>query len=101
MRLAILTVRDDAAERYQGCYMAPTLTVGARMFTDVVLRGQDTMIRQHPKDFSLWCVGWFDDEAGSIESDLHLVISAEGVLRVNAQRDRDVSNEEMSDGVPQ
>lgn len=62
----VLSVFDKKAEVYGGVYLARSIAVGARMFTDTILSGPDTVIRQHPEDFVLCQVGTFDDVTGEL-----------------------------------
>lgn len=66
MKKLIYSVRDKKA----GTFFAPTLfdndAVAIRCFGDLVTKDEQSMIHQHPSDFSLCCLGLMDVETGAI-----------------------------------
>lgn len=71
----ITSVRDRKTEEFRGLYLSRTAEAATRMFLDAILSGEDTVIRQHPEDFYLAQVGFFDEDTGECSgmnnADLH------------------------------
>lgn len=55
----------------------PNDQMAVRAFGDVV-NTSDSMVAKHPEDFSLYCVGMFDDSNGNLEEQnpINLVTAA-------------------------
>lgn len=62
----VLSVYDRKAAEFGTVFLARSNSVGARMFADVILGPQETIIRQHPEDFVLVRVGEFHETDGAI-----------------------------------
>lgn len=69
MKLAVVAVFDSAAGMFNRPFFAPALGVALRSFTDEVNRqAPDNQLNQHPEDFALYQLGWFDDNSGTFET---------------------------------
>lgn len=62
----VMSILDKKADEFQMVFLAKSKTVGLRMFADALLRGEETIMRQHPEDFALYLVGFFDEEVGTL-----------------------------------
>jgi len=65
MKLLLFTVFDSAAHRYLEPFTASTVEVALRMFRHTVNSGKGPF-SQFPEDYSLFCVGEFDQEKGQL-----------------------------------
>jgi len=63
MKLIVLAVFDVQVAAYQRPFFAPALGAGVRAVTDEVNR-QGSEMNAHPKDYSLYKLGEFDDVTG-------------------------------------
>lgn len=78
----VLSILDKKAVEFQMVFLAKSATVGLRMFVDALTRGEDSVMRQHPEDFALYEVGFFDEESGNlIPGGPTIVAEAEQVLQ--------------------
>lgn len=59
----IYAIRDQKAETFDTPFPAVKNTVAIRMFADLVNR-QDNLVGQHPEDFDLYQLAFFDPETG-------------------------------------
>lgn len=61
----IFSVWDAKTEAYMQPFFSPTIGSGIRAFTDA---SQDpgSLLAKHPGDFSLHCIGQFDDGTGTL-----------------------------------
>lgn len=84
MKKLIYSVRDKKA-----CtFFPPTLfdndSVAIRSFGDLVTKDTNSIIHQHPSDFSLCCLGLMDIETGAIspfEVGVRVVADAESFIQ--------------------
>lgn len=67
MIVKLFAVKDNASGVYDGPVPAQTEGIAMRNFTDMC-NNPDTAIAKHPEDFSLWCVGTWNDATGEIIS---------------------------------
>lgn len=71
----VTSVRDRKTEEFRLLYISRTSEAAKRMFADALLTGEDTVIRQHPDDFYLAQVGYFDEDTGELsgmnDAELH------------------------------
>lgn len=63
MKLIVCSVFDVKAKAYMSPFYVPNVNIARRSFGDAVL-DQSTGISKHPKDYQLYQVGVFDDNAG-------------------------------------
>lgn len=68
MRLVAVTIKDLAT----GAFMQPTFhhhpAQAVRAFTDEVNREDKTsLLYQHPEDFEMWQLSFWDDQTGTFE----------------------------------
>ena len=61
----VVALRDSKVGTFGSICLVKTISVGERMFFDLI-KDKSTLIGQHPEDFSLWCVGDFDEDTGII-----------------------------------
>jgi len=66
MKHGLFSVRDSATETYNVTFTAPTNAAAMRQFGDLA-NDQSTNVNKHPKDFTLYRVGTWDDDTGEIE----------------------------------
>lgn len=70
MMMVIVAIRDDKAECFTGRpFVAHSLPAAQRMFQDG-LELEDSPMRKHPHDFSLWCLGQWNQETGVITAQM-------------------------------
>lgn len=63
--LQVLAVLDAAVNSYNRPFCVPTRGLGVRAFMDEAMNKKpDNPMAQHPKDFSLWLLGTWDEESG-------------------------------------
>lgn len=68
MKLAVLCIFDRKAETFFTPYFQTTVAHAERAFRDEVNRSAaDNILYQHPEDFELHQLGWFDTSDGSFE----------------------------------
>lgn len=67
MILRSYTIFDAKVGAYFPPFFAVTDGAAVRSFADLVA-DPNTQVGRHPRDFSMWCVGIFDDSTASIES---------------------------------
>lgn len=65
MKLNAYTVYDNKALVYGTPWFAGTDGAAVRAFTDLA-NDSNTTVGRHPRDFSLFCVGQFDDQAAAL-----------------------------------
>lgn len=67
MRQCLVSVFDSAVAGYGRPMCVVTTGVAERSFTDEVNRqAEDNDLFKHPEHFSLWLVGHFEDDSGSL-----------------------------------
>ena len=59
----IFAIKDKKANTFDQPFPAVNNSVACRMFADLVNR-QDNLIGQHPEDFDLYQLAYFDQETG-------------------------------------
>lgn len=66
MKKLMLVLRDRTAESFLAPFSVPALGVAYRNLADVVARRSEpeNILAQHPEDFDLYEIGWFDEESG-------------------------------------
>ena len=62
----IFTVYDKKAAAYLIPYYAKTIGMGERLFMDAV-NAKDSDFSRHPGDYTLFELGFYDDETGKFE----------------------------------
>lgn len=61
----VLAVRDNAANAFNGPFVAHSVGTAIRSFAGEVKRvDANNTLNTHPADFELWYLADFDDEAG-------------------------------------
>lgn len=66
MKLNIYSIYDEKAEAYNTPQYLRHKGEAIRML-QTTLDNKETMISKYPKDYSLYCLGTFDDNKGEIE----------------------------------
>lgn len=66
-QMPILAVRDVKANYFLRPDTFKTLGQAERQFMDEV-NDQKSMMCKHPQDYGLYLLGWYDEQAGKIES---------------------------------
>ncbi len=65
--MIMLTIRDSAAEVYARPFFARAPGEAIRSFSDLV-NEQDHPIGEHPDHYTLFQIGSFDEQTGSVEA---------------------------------
>lgn len=66
MKKALYAVRDSKAAIFFPPFPQINDETAARAFYAAAM-DPTTDLSRYPDDYSLWCLGWFDDESGSLE----------------------------------
>lgn len=74
MKLKMYSIYDKQACFYYPPFFAKTDSEAMRMIHDVVVYGDESMLRNHPSDFTLNSIGSFDDNSGIFTSNEHPVL---------------------------
>lgn len=61
----VFAVKDDKAAAFALPFFLPRMEVALRSFKDAMKDPKHDMSR-HPEDYSLWCLGEFDDNLGAM-----------------------------------
>lgn len=64
--MKVVSVKDLAIDAYITPFFVQTVGQAIRMFTDEVNR-EGSQIRLHPKDYTLYLIGDFDEEKGDLQ----------------------------------
>lgn len=73
----VCAVKDRASGVFGTPFFVVAVGAATRSFRDEVNRSAaDNQMYQHPEDFSLWQIGSFDDESGSVSSELRFLLEA-------------------------
>lgn len=65
----VVAVYDSALDAYSRPFFVPTTQIGVRSFADEVNRvSVDNPLNRHPDDYSLYCLGSWDDHSGRFEN---------------------------------
>ena len=67
MKLMVFSVFDTKAGAYASPFFMSNQAQASRDFGDAV-QNPKLHLNKHPEDFSLYCLGIFDDNSGKIES---------------------------------
>lgn len=68
MKHVIVTIRDAKAEIFGRPFFAQSVGAAIRAFEDEINReNQENIMYYHPKDFSLYKIGYFEDTDATIE----------------------------------
>jgi len=67
-KLCVFTVRDRAADVYGAPFFMPTPGMAIRGFSDLInAKDSKDLASQHPQDFDLYHLGYYDDATASFE----------------------------------
>lgn len=83
MLLKGYTIYDNKSLRYHTPWFQSTDGEAVRAFTDLV-NDHNSAISRHPGDYSLWCMGTYDDNKGQLHAQVPLVhiVDATAVVAV-------------------
>ena len=79
------SVYDEATQAFATPFFLPTDASAKRAFTDAVM--QDQNISKYPKDYSLFRIGEFDDNPGTLTHEERPVPIMAGFEAANAAKD--------------
>ena len=83
MKVFVYAVYDSAAGVYRQPFFLQTDQLAQRAFKDIVLN-PETDLNKHPKDFTLFRVGIFDDNAGALEGEVPVALgTAQEVVKAS------------------
>lgn len=84
----IYSVKDLKAGAFAPPFFQPRDEAAMRAFADAVTDG-DSMLRRHPEDYVLYCLGEYDDNLGIVAGLEHpkLLATAQGVLEAALRRE--------------
>lgn len=78
----VCAVRDSAMEAFLRPFFVPTTNMAARSFVDEVNRNaEDNAMYKHPDDYTLYCLGEFDEETGIFTNDAQVIMRAKDVKK--------------------
>lgn len=80
MDTLMFSVFDSKAAVFGTPFFMPREAMAIRAFTDLVNDGR-SMVSQHPEDFSLFKVGWFDDDKGVLHPSTHVNLCTASSLK--------------------
>lgn len=76
--LKVCAVFDSALAAFMRPFFVPTTALAVRSFVEEVNRdAEDNVMRKHPADHELWCLGDYSEETGSFATE-----SGEGPVRL-------------------
>lgn len=86
MVLRSFSIFDSKIGAFHPPFFAPTDGSAVRSFQDLV-NDQSTSISRHPRDYSLWCLGVWNDSTGRMEAFDHnvQVVEAHALIITNGQ----------------
>lgn len=73
MRLCVVSVFDSAAQAFGRPVFVAAPGQALRSFQDEVNKGEGDLSK-HPEDFTLYQLGWFDDNSGQFDTDSPAVL---------------------------
>ena len=76
MKYILIAVRDRAVDAFQPINCVRAEGEAIRGFQDAVNDPNNRQLNQHPEDFDLYVVGYFDDQTGTL-----LAITPERIMR--------------------
>lgn len=91
--LRAYSIFDVKIRAYSPPFYAVNDGMAGRMLTDLV-NDPTTSIGRHPRDFSLFCLGVFDDSTGALEGFTPRVFVAEAASLLPNEQQTDLFNKE-------
>lgn len=76
--LVITSVRDVVSDRFLGFQICRNVKESVRGFVDAmafVEHGANDLLVNHPEDFQLWILGYFDEDTGEIDPIQQLILT--------------------------
>lgn len=67
MKQKMFAIYDSKGEFYSQPFCQKTMGMAIRAFRDTALDASTT-IHAHPEDFTLYCIGEYDDRNGTVEA---------------------------------
>lgn len=86
MKHSIYAVRDAKADVYARPFTQANDQLAARAFYSAAM-DPSTELSKFPEDYSLWVLGYFDDESGIVEGIKPLCVVASARMPVTFQKD--------------
>lgn len=82
MKHFMMSVRDSAVGSFMRPFTAPSVPAAVRSFGDEVNRAGSEM-NQHPGDYELYQVGYFDEETGRFDAEfpVTMVVRAKDLVK--------------------
>ena len=71
--MRIYAIKDDKSQTWQGSYAFVNDAIAIREFDSAFKQGKLGLMNQYPEDFSLYCLGSYEDSTGKVTGDLQLV----------------------------
>jgi hypothetical protein len=68
MQTKVYSIYDEKVRAFASPFFMPNDAVALRAFADNVNK-EDSSIHEHPEDYTLFCLGNFDDQTGEISSE--------------------------------
>jgi len=64
----VVAIKDNAMTAFQAPRVVPATGIAIRMFTDAINNSSEqNQMFQHPNDFELWHLGFYDPNEGTFE----------------------------------
>ena len=67
MKRRLYAIRDSKMNEYNNPSVMASDAAAIRAFGDLVTKDKDTLVSNHPADFSIWYIGDFDFVSGELE----------------------------------
>ena len=67
MKYILISVKDRAIEAFQAIATVRAEGEAIRSFQDAINNPQNKQLNDHPDDFDLYVIGYFDDQTGLLE----------------------------------
>lgn len=99
MQLAMFSIYDDKAKAYISPFFLPSVAVAIRAFGDAV-NDPATAFYKHPADYTLFCIGSFDDATGKVEREQPFITCATGLELRQTQLVMDARQRDFVADVP-
>ena len=62
-------------------FCQPNDAVASREFSNLINSTRESIVKDNPCDFELWCLGTYDEATGAIVSDVQFIISGASVKK--------------------
>jgi hypothetical protein len=101
MKLNSYSIYDSAAKAYAQPFFVQNDAIALRMFMNMVNSEEANEIKHHPEQFTLFKIGTFDDQCGSLKPmetpvPLSKAIELQQIDKATAQKQMDMFHEEIT-----